>query len=219
MEDGHVEIVAITPAEPDSAPSVWQRIRWRCFEIIAVLCWLYALTKLFVFDIDIYLLNLIAPGWAWLLDFKLTHSRLDRNRDAGDKESDFGVAVLYIAFYPFVLLFWKVPRFVWKQQSWLLAFAIVNAAISFFYSFRRDFIAGTLFLICAILIVTASNSYVLMVAAAVMLAIIAFAYYTAFRKALKPSAVFETYRRLFPRIRTASFMQLDASLRNVQAAS
>jgi hypothetical protein len=99
----------------------------------------------------------------------------------------------------------------------LLAFAIVNAAISFFYSFKRDFIAGTLFLICTILIVTVDSQYALFGASFLLLIIVAFAYYAAFRKAFKPSAVFETYTKIFPAVRTS--IKVDGSLRNLPIGS
>jgi hypothetical protein len=128
-----------------------------------------------------------------------------------------GLAVFYIVFYPLIVLLWKIPRFVWKQKSWLLAFALVNAAISFFYSFKRDFIAGTLFLICTILIVTVDNQYVLFGASFLLLMIVAFAYYAAFLKAFKPSAVFVTYTKVFPAVRAS--IKIDGSLRNLPVAS
>jgi len=74
---------------------------------------------------------------------------------------------------------------------------------SFFYSFKRDFIVGTLFLICTILIVTVDNPYVLLGGSLLLLIIVAFAYYAAFLKAFKPSAVFEVYTKLFPAMRTS----------------
>ncbi len=39
-------------------------------EIIALLFWIYIPIKLFVFDIDVSLVNKYLPSYAWLLDFK-----------------------------------------------------------------------------------------------------------------------------------------------------
>lgn len=217
MENGGFEIVpgvTVTPGQPAPARSLGQRLRWIGLETVAFLFWLYASTKLFVFDVDVSLLDLFAPKWAWLLNYKfpillgLIVISLIVSRSL-----TLGLAVLYIVFYPPIVLFWKLPRFVWKQKSWLLAFALVNAAISFFYSFKRDFIAGTLFLICIILIVTVDNQYVLFGASLLLLMIVAFAYYAAFLKAFKPSAVFETYTKVFPAVRTS--IKVDGSLRNL----
>ena len=221
MEDTSLEIapgVTVTPGQPAAARSLGQRLRWIGLETVAVLFWLYVITKLFVFDVDVYLLDLFAPKWAWLLNYKFPILLgLIVVGMVVSRSLTLGLAVIFIVFYPFIVLFWKIPRFVWKQKSWLLAFALVNAAISFFYSFKRDFIAATLFLICAILIVTVDNQYTLLGASLLLLAIVAFAYYAAFLKAFKPSAVFETYTKLFPAVRTS--IKVDKLFRNLPVAS
>jgi len=221
MENGSFEIVpgvTVTPDQPAPARSFGQRLRWIGLETVAVLFWLYAITKLFVFDVDVYLLDLLAPKWAWLLNYKFPILLgLIVVGMVVSRSLTLGLTVLFIVLYPLIVLFWKIPLFVWKQKNWLLAFAIVNAAISFFYSFKRDFIAGTLFLICTILIVTVDNQYALFGASFLLLIIVAFAYYAAFRKAFKPSAVFETYTKIFPAVWTS--IKVDGSLRNLPIGS
>jgi hypothetical protein len=124
-------------------------------------------------------------------------------------------AVAYVAFFPFVILFWKLPRFVWKQKSWLFAFAILNAAIGLFRSFRRDFISGTLFLISAVLILSSGNQYVLCGSSLIIFALVVFAYALAFIRAFKPSAIFQTYTKVFPLIKKGPFLKVDESVRNL----
>jgi hypothetical protein len=124
-------------------------------------------------------------------------------------------AVAYVAFFPFVILFWKLPRFVWKQKSWLFAFAILNAAIGLFRSFRRDFISGTLFLISAVPILSSGNQYVLCGSSLIIFALVVFAYALAFIRAFKPSAIFQTYTKVFPLIKKGPFLKVDESVRNL----
>jgi hypothetical protein len=114
-----------------------------------------------------------------------------------------------------VILFWKLPRFVWKQQSWLFAFAILNAAIGLIRSFKRDFISGTLFLISTVLILNSVNHYVLYGSSLIIFALVVLAYVLAFVRAFKPSAVFQTYTKVFPIIKKSDFLKVDASVPNL----
>jgi hypothetical protein len=117
--------------------------------------------------------------------------------------------------YPFVILLWKLPRFVWKQRSWVFAFAILNAVIGIVVSFKRTFISGTLFLIAAVFILGSSNRYILNGSLLVITALLALAYVLAFIRAFRPSAVFQTYAKVFPSIRKSDFLKLDSSLHNL----
>jgi hypothetical protein len=114
-----------------------------------------------------------------------------------------------------VILFWKFPRFIWKQQSWLFTFAILNAAIGFIRSFKRDFVSGTFFLISAVLIASSNNRYVLYGSSLVIFVLVMYAYVLAFVRAFKPSAVFQTYTKVFPIIKKGNFLKLDESVRNL----
>jgi hypothetical protein len=182
--------------------------------------WIYAITKLFVVDIDVHLMSLINPQLLWLLNYKLTILlALIAIAMLVSRSLTLALAVCYITFYPLIVVLWKVPRFVWTQTSWLLALAIVNAVIAFFYSFRRDFIIGTIFIISTVTLLNTSDMYVLYGTAVTSFVIVAFAYYLAFLKAFKPSAVFETYTRLFPAVRTSKLLEVDASLRNLPSES
>jgi hypothetical protein len=193
-----------------------RKIFWAVLNLAAVLFWLYAIIKIFVFDVDVYLVSFAIPDLVWVLNYKLLiFLGLILIAMLLTRSFDLGFAVVYIALYPFVILFWKLPRFVWKQQSWLFAFAILNTIIGLFRSFKRDFISATLFLISAVLILTTANHYILYASSLVILALIVLAYVLAFARAFKPSAVFQTYRKVFPVIRKSDFLKTDASVRNL----
>jgi hypothetical protein len=219
MGEGQMTIVPST-SQPQPQQTRWKKTKRAFKETIAILFWVYAVVKLFIFDIDVYLLKLVAPNLIWVLDYKLpVILAVITLILLATRSLDLGLALAYIALYPFIVLLWKLPWFVWKQKSWLLAFAVVNALMSFFYSFRRDFIAGTVFLISAILILNTNNFYTLVSSAAAIAIVVVFAYYVAFRKALMPSAVFQTYKQIFPAIRTSTVLELDTSLRNLPVES
>src|SRR5439155_5482163 len=93
------------------------RIFWPILDLIAILFWSYAIVKVFVFDVDIYLVSFASPKFLWLLNYKLP-ILLGVILVAMLVTRSFvlGFAVVYVVLYPFVILFWKFPRFVWKQQ-------------------------------------------------------------------------------------------------------
>jgi hypothetical protein len=136
-----LNVVVVQPAAPDpKAQRNWKRFL-RTSELVAVLFWSYALTKLFVFDIDVYLVTLAAPGFMWLLSYKLLIILgLLLLAMMVTRSGRLAFAVAYIALYPLIIAFWKIPKFVWKQKSWLLAFAILNSLIGFYRTFKRKFI-------------------------------------------------------------------------------
>jgi hypothetical protein len=172
-----MDVVVIQPVEAEVKAKKGNRLFWPGLNLVAALFWLYAIIKVFVFDVDVYLVSFISADFVWLLNYKLLILlALILVAMLVTRSLVLGGAVLYVAFYPFVILFWKLPKFVWKQQSWLFAFAILNAAIGFVRSFKRDFISATLFLISAVLILSSRNQHVLWGSSLIVFALVVFAY-------------------------------------------
>jgi hypothetical protein len=216
MEKRQMDVVVRQPAAAEIKAGKGAKVFWAGLDLVAILFWLYAIVKLFVFDVDVYLVSLANSDFVWLLNYKfLILVGLVVVAMLVTRSLALAFAVAYVAFFPFVILFWKLPRFVWKQKSWLFAFAILNAAIGLFRSFRRDFISGTLFLISAVLILSSGNQYVLCGSSLIIFALVVFAYALAFIRAFKPSAIFQTYTKVFPLIKKGPFLKVDESVRNL----
>jgi hypothetical protein len=216
MENQQMDVVVRQPVTAEIKAGKVEKFLWASLDLVAILFWLYAIVKLFVFDVDVYIVSLANSDLVWLLNYKflfLIGSVVVAMLATGSLV--LALAVAYVAFFPFVILFWKIPRFVWKQKSWLLAFAILNTIIGFFRSFRRDFISSALFLASAILILNWSNQYVLYASSLIVFALMVLAYSLAFTRAFKPSAIFQTYTKIFPLIKNGSFLKVDESVRNL----
>lgn len=208
--------VVTQPTEAQPAVRKDMRIFWLWMDLVAIMFWSYALVKLFIFDVDVYLISLTNPEFVWLLNYKfpillgtIVLAMLLTRR------SVLGLSAIYIAAYPFIVLFWKIPKFVWNQKSWVFVFAALNAVIGLIRSFRRDFISSTLLLISVVLIFSTGNQYILYGVSLVLFALVMLAYALAFIKAFKPSAVFQTYTKAFPLIKKGDFLKIDASVRNL----
>jgi hypothetical protein len=209
-----MDVVVLQPTEAKIKAEKGTSIFRVGLDLVASLFWLYAIVKVFVFDVDVYLVSLVSPEFVWLLNYKiLILLALILVAMLVTKSLVLGLAVVYVALYPLVILFWKLPRYVWKQQSWLFAFAILNAAIGFIRSFKRDFISGTLFLISTVLILSSGDQYVLCGSSLIVFALVVFAYVLAFVRAFKPSAVFQTYAKVFPILKKGDFLKIDESVR------
>jgi hypothetical protein len=211
-----MDVVALQPTETGIKAGKGVKIFWPGLDLVAGLFWVYAIVKLFVFDVDIYLASLVSPEFVWLLNYKfLIFLGLILVAMLVTKRRVLGLAVSYVALFPLVILFWKLPRFVWRQKSWLFAFAVLNAAIGLIRSFKRDFISGALFLISTVLILGSGNQFVLYGSALIIFALVVFAYILAFIRGFRPSAVFQTYTTVFPLIKKGPFLKIDESVRNL----
>src|SRR3989338_1638449 len=57
--------------KPKEEMTVGDYLRNYSLEILAVFFWVYTLTKVFVFDIDLWLVDSFFPDYLWILNFKL----------------------------------------------------------------------------------------------------------------------------------------------------
>lgn len=208
----------ISSQQPKRKKGVVNRLAKTIKEIIAVLFWLYVLVKLFIFDIDILLVGKFLPEYKWLLNLKFfiwigvvaILWLITRNKDLLSWS-------LYIFFYPAIVLFWKIPFFVFKQRSWIFAFAFINSVISFFKSIKYNFITAAIFLVSLAVIFSFSNAKLLWPATVTLLVLLLITYIHRFILVFKPSSIFQAHRKIFSGIRKhgkPSFA-LDESIKNL----
>lgn len=118
-------------------------------KLFSVLFWSFVILKLFFFDIDFYLFNKYLPEYVSLLDYKFVIGI-----------TLFAIVLIivrrkivflwatYILLFPFILSFWRIPYFIFKQKSWVFAIATINSVIGFFVSFRQAIITTAIYIIC-----------------------------------------------------------------------
>lgn len=191
-------------------------------EIISITFWSYALIKLFIYDIDTFLIGKYLPAHSWLLNLKffiiigllaviwlITKNKYILSWSA------------YILFYPLIILLWKIPFFVFKQQNWVLTFAFINAIISFFRSIKYNFITSALFLVSLAIVFSFSDERLLWFAVTVILVLLIITYVSRFILVFKPSSIFQIHIKIFSAIRkhgTSSF-SLDENIKNLPLES
>lgn len=187
-------------------------------EIIAIIFWCYVVVKLFIFDIDILLVHKFAPEYIWVLNFKFfILIGLISIFWLITKSKYILIWSSYIIFYPAIILLWKIPYFVFKQKSWLLAFALINAFVSFFTSLKYNFITAAILLISIAIIFVSSNSKLLWLSVSAILITLIVVYIHRFVLVFRPSSLFQIYTKLFSGIREkgVSLFALDADIRSL----
>lgn len=105
-------------------------VRWGT-DLVASCAWLYALLKLFVFDVDLWLLRRLDPKltdwWSYraiglVVLLSILWWWLENRRMA--------LLVAKIAFFPLILLFWRFPYLLFRQGSWNLLIASLHAVFA-----------------------------------------------------------------------------------------
>jgi hypothetical protein len=70
MEDRQMDVVAVQPPEVVTTVRKRTKIFWIGLDIAASLFWFYAIVKVFIFDVDVYLVSLASSDFVWLLSYK-----------------------------------------------------------------------------------------------------------------------------------------------------
>ncbi len=138
-------------------------------EILVVFLWIFIFVKLLIFDFDIYFFKVFVPSLSWIIDYKfiilivtLSIFWIISNK------SFFRQTIALLIFYPLFLLFWRIPRFLFKSKSWVSIFGSINIIVSFLKNIKLNFIIFTI-VITSIVIVLFSQSTVLITIAMISL--------------------------------------------------
>jgi hypothetical protein len=182
------------PASPNLA---WtERAAGIAIDILAPLLWCYAIIKVFVFDVDIYIVGKLGPQFTWLIKYKLLFFLgllvliLIRR-----KKSAVVISFLYITFYPLVAIGFLV-YVVFRQRSWNLGIAFVNSLIVFFRSFKYNAILFSLYVIFSSFLAVSTITPVVWLSITVVLLLLLAVYVRSMIFVLRPSGAFEVYKGL-----------------------
>lgn len=125
---------------------------------------------------------------------------------------------LYVLFFPIIILFWKIPYFIFKQKSWVLAIATINSVIAFFFSFKQALITSAIFIASSVIILKASNSYILYGSALMIMITLIITYFYRFIMIFRSSKVNDFYIDILSKSRQKNLTKqfvMDESLKNL----
>lgn len=163
---------AITKTEEkEEAPQRWRRTRRILLELSAGLLWTWVALKVFVGDIDRWALSRWAPDVTWLLDYRffglLALLALSAIVIRGKK----WFAVLYVVFWPGIVLLYRVPRFLYLRQSVVATVGVVHLVTGFARGWRFTAIVVALIAFSILALLTGSQAIVVGCAGAILLGI------------------------------------------------
>ena len=166
-------------------------------QVIAGLFWLYVICKLFIFDVDLYLIQKINPSLIWIAKYKFfiliaAFSILLLITRSGR----LLLWLLYIVFYPLILIFWQLPLLILRQKNWTLAFALLNAVLSVSKSIKYKFILAAAFILASFAIFTFEASPIMVAAIVTILLVLLISYVRMAFYVFRPSTVFQVYSRV-----------------------
>jgi len=122
-----------------------------------------------------------------------------------------------LLFYPLLFLFIRIPYWIFKKKSWNLAFLFINGMISYFRSFKYNFIFLTIYLIALALLFNSNNPSMIWISLVLILILILISYFQAFVFVFKPSAIFQVYLKIFSGFRKFSSFtfKIDDEIKNL----
>lgn len=167
-------------------------------ELIAPLAWIYILFKLFVVDIDQLVFRAVAPANAWWLDFKLLGFLVVSSLFwvfLGGKKLSWQLA--FIAFYPAIIVLWRIPALVARQRNWNLALGLLNAIVAFYRTAKYSFAVGTLYAVAFFTLLTVENRTALWIASTQLLILVLVSYLRQFFLIFRQSDVYQVHVRAF----------------------
>lgn len=170
-------------------PKPLSRATTRVARLVGFVVWVILFTKLFLFDVDTYVVNKIDPSLVWLLEYRwiglvgtlflgaiLSRSRNGRN------------FVFQVVLFPLIALTWLFPSILLRNWAMVIAFApMLQELIA---NLRGVIIWNCLAIASGVLILACGNTYVLIGASIFLALFLARHYVREFRKTFQPSSVF-----------------------------
>jgi len=160
-------------------------------EIIAGIIWIFLIIKIFIYDIDVYMLSLINPKFVSILNYKffiLITIFAIIWAILGNKK--FLTLISVIIFYPFIFLFWRIPSLFWKSKSWIGVFTTIGVLLTFFNSFKFNFFVFIFIAFSILFISSSTNIYFLIPSMIVLIVFLLYHYFKRFKYAFQPSHLF-----------------------------
>jgi hypothetical protein len=195
--------------------------RWRRIvrDGLCYVAWTYIVLKLFIFDIDRYVVSKVQPGGVSLAQFRffLLVSVVAALALATKK---YLIILAYLVFFPIVVLLWKIPRAIWRTRSWIVALSAANVVATFFSNLRFNLVTKSALILAAFGIGVTTFRPIVALSATIVALMLALAYYRAVKTAFLPSQFLKFQKKLIDDLVDSTFVikmtSVDATLKNAE---
>ena len=158
------------------------------WDVLGTVLWSYAVIKLFLFDVDVYIVDRLLPQAHWVVNFRFVFLlvilavwawKTPRPRFLG--------RIAYLTFFPLVVVFWKVPRLVYQRRGWVAAFAALDLLTNLARDYRFVLSVSAAVSVAGIVILVGAPSWLYYLVAVILVVLLVVLYARALWRALSPS--------------------------------
>lgn len=183
------------PDEVDANARRWRLLR-RVLDAGGAVFWTYALLKVFVSDIDSELSHAISPHSNWVVEYRffIFLAFLVLIVVALRKTGWIIFSLAYIALFPLVVVFWKLPRLLYRTKSWVAFFAVFNVVSAAIYDLRYTIVVVAVVLFSCLAILVGRDHGLLGFAAVVLVVLLAVTVARTIKFSIAPSRFLRVQR-------------------------
>lgn len=169
--------------------------RWG-WHIFATLAWLYLILKVFVFDLDSYLIGTYLPAYAAVPHYKFVIILGILGLSAVFfRRGQIISFVSFVAFYPFIICFFLLI-YIFLNRSWMALVALSNIIVSFFQGFRLNVFTFAAYVVAYALILTFDEQEILWPSMLMLLMLVYFSYLKQIFNSFRTSNLVKMYDKL-----------------------
>lgn len=162
---------------------------WWFRECAAIFLWAAIVTKLFVYDFDVYLIQKFSSASSWIVEYKFfAFLALLCFVGAFLGQKSLRSGLVYVLLYPFVLVLWRMPTLIFR--NWALAIAFAPAIHSIATTFRTTLIWVACALLAGYTIAVTGSDCLIVGGMLVLFIFLVRHLWHVFTRALQPSRVF-----------------------------
>lgn len=183
------------------------RIAVATLDVISLALWIYAFLKLFVGDVDRWILERISPNLVWLVDFRFfVVLGVVALILVGMRKPSAAWPFAYVAFFPLIVVFWKVPRFFFRLKSGVAALGFLQVVSGVVAGVRRTTIGLAVLIGSSLAIFLGGGNWVTVGMVAIAALLIAWLW-RAIRSALRPSGFVTGQQRIIGKLVGSKFFE------------
>lgn len=181
------------------------RLISRLGTILGLTLWAYALINVFIYNIDASLKNILPQEMHMLVDYKLILFI-----------AVFGVIVftlkkyylllLYIMLFPLIVVFWKIPKFLYGLRSWIIAIGAIDFMVNLFSNFKTKTIVICSALL-SIIFITTENQFLLLLSILLASFVIIYLLYNTIKKSFFPRGFIDQQTNMVKRLTESKFIK------------
>ncbi|MEV5412313.1 hypothetical protein AB0K60_26195 [Thermopolyspora sp. NPDC052614] len=215
------KLVKTQPKAESAQKQEWSEVskrRFRTAQMLAVIAWAYLITKVFIFDLDFRLIVALFPDSPWMLDLRvLVVAAIIIGFVHFFRKYVWWI--LYILFFPVILVLWHIPLKLSRFWSWDVAIAITQVIYSVGRNFKTSVTIRVTELCCIFLIAGVKPPTLMPVLAVVLAVCMLWTFIRALVRIFSSRGFLQAHASLAQRILRSGLVMQWASLPSVVSRS